>query len=443
MSVLLSDSSSDSSSSNKLTAVLQSLAIYVECAGSSTETTSLYAVLSLMSNYPEAPSMSAIIQFVQIDAVCEILQQPLTEVQKTCAWFDACLHNSVADYCVEQRLTDAATLTLMKHIFVPFSAVTLTADGRSASKFSAACTQYIFDMCEATGIVCSADSVSALGKTLYYSKALLMACCCTAALDVNCSNAIKYNFVVHGGALLSVIGLINLDRSGLLVGVVQHEISDSKTEQIVIATERAVSADISSILDSKIQLVVGAQRPVKHTTISSATPAFVSSVTQRVQVRAKFHDFNHISFTLKCVLMMHLTGSALTCTFSSQASKSVLSNKQLIACTRTKMTELNETNDKATEQLSVSFTHTSADLVTTPAAQGLVSGIVLLTTAAKQWCQMFATVCAYAKISTDELARNYIEAALQILHSADVTMQLLQSWVLKLLVLYCDNRSQQ
>jgi hypothetical protein len=74
MSVLLSDGSSESSSGNKLTAVLQSLKIYAECASSSTETISLHAVLSLMSNYPEAPSMSAIIQFVQIDAVCEILQ---------------------------------------------------------------------------------------------------------------------------------------------------------------------------------------------------------------------------------------------------------------------------------------------------------------------------------------------------------------------------------
>jgi hypothetical protein len=218
----------------------------------------------------------------------------LTEVQETCAWFDACLHNSVTDYSVEQRLTDAADLTLMKHIFVPFSAVTLTADGRSASKFSAACIQYIFDMCEATGIQISADSASTLGKTLYHSKALLMACCCTAALDVNCSDAIKNNFVVHGGALLSVIGLINLDRKDLLIGVVQHDSSDSKTEQNVVVSDCAFSANTSSIPESKVQLVVGALRPVKHTTTSSAAPAFVSSVIQRVQVSAKFHDFIHM-----------------------------------------------------------------------------------------------------------------------------------------------------
>jgi hypothetical protein len=128
---------------------------------------------------------------------------------------------------------------------------------------------------------------------------------------------------------------------------------------------------------------------------------------------------------LASLLMMHPTACALTYNLQPQASKSVLSNEQLIACTRTKMTELIEVQDKANESLSVSFTRSNADLVTTPAAQGLVSGIVLLTTAAKQWCQMFATVCAYAKISTDELGSKYIEAALQILHSADVTMQLL------------------
>jgi hypothetical protein len=280
----------DNTDDDIIPTVLQSLSLCEQCTSSLYTSTSLTAFITLMSAYPEQPSVDSLITFMQLDTVSKLIEKPQKDVTDTCSWFARCIHGTAS---AAQRLADAAsTPGLFKHVFKPLSDIKLLVSSNehtpSPAERGSASVKYVEAVCTELGIACTDSSTSVLGRTVHCSRPLLLAFTCITACQADV--AAKEQCLKGCSALFGVVGLLHLLRSNMLVGSMTNEKPAPPQLDPVGAgrpAHRRARCNFEGSDDGAFEvatLTVGTSRAPKHTLVSTAPTPFSQSVTLRAEV---------------------------------------------------------------------------------------------------------------------------------------------------------------